>query len=73
MNFDIKKYIEGNVSFQYYKDKSLWYLTSNQFLFPVPIEDIGNATFNASDKSMLFMRYIRKHLELLNKEESVRG
>lgn len=65
---NIKDYIKGEVTFKFYKDKSLWYETSNNFLFPVPIEDIGNATFNASDKAMLFMRYIRKHLEIIEKE-----
>lgn len=33
--------------------------------FPVPISDIGNATFLAFDKAILFMRYIRKHLAML--------
>lgn len=63
---DIKDYIKGQVEFQYYKDSTLWYLTSNNYLFPVPISDIGNATFNNRDKGILFMRYIRKQLELDN-------
>lgn len=33
------------------------------FTFPVPIEDIGNATFNATEKGMLMMRYVRKHMK----------
>ena len=48
--------------FQYYRDGQLWYMVGD-FLFPVPIDDIGNATFKAEDKSILFMRYIRKHLK----------
>lgn len=36
----------------------------SKFIFPVPISDIGNATFNRSDKGILFMRYIRKHIAL---------
>jgi hypothetical protein len=36
------------------------------FEFPVPIADVGTATFLAEDKAILFMRYIRKHLELLD-------
>ena len=28
----------------------------------VPIEDTGDGVFNAEDKAMLFMRYIRKHI-----------
>lgn len=63
---DIKEYIKGECKFQFYKDSSLWYLTENNFLFPVPIQDIGNATFYYTDKGILFMRYIRKYLEFLN-------
>lgn len=42
-----------------------------EFEFPVPVSDIGNATFLAEDRAPLFMRYIRKHLELL--EEAKKG
>lgn len=59
----IKDHIVGNVKFQYYRDGQLYYKTEPGMLFPVPIEDIGNATFLAEDKAILFMRYIRKHLE----------
>ena len=52
------------VSFVKYFDGDLWYKTQCGFEFPVPIKDIGTATFLATDKAMLFMRYIRKHLSL---------
>lgn len=58
------------VNFQYYRDNSLWYSTEDGFVFPVPIEDIGNATFKAQDKAILFMRYIRKHLEVVEKKSN---
>jgi hypothetical protein len=62
----IKDHVQGEVHFQYYRDGNFWYLTTGtNFLFPVPIEDIGNATFLAVDKAMLFMRYIRKHMATL--------
>jgi hypothetical protein len=67
-DYNIKNLVKDNtVNFEYYRDGALWYKV-NDFFFPVPIEDIGNATFNASDKAILFMRYIRKHLETLAKE-----
>lgn len=50
------------VSFQFYRHGELWYKTECGFEFPVPVDDIGDATFLAQDKAMLFMRYIRKHL-----------
>lgn len=53
---------DQTVQFQFYRHGEMWYKTSNGFEFPVPIEDTGDGTFNATDKAMLFMRYIRKHL-----------
>lgn len=53
------------VTFTHYFDGNLWYETQDHFAFPVPISDIGNATFKATDYAPLFMRYVRKHLEML--------
>jgi hypothetical protein len=61
----LKDRVRGTVTFTHYFDGSLWYKTEDGFSFPVPVSDIGTATFLASDKAMLFMRYIRKHMELL--------
>ena len=47
--------------FEYKKD-NLWYKTEDGFEFPVPIEDIGDGIFKASEKAITLMRYIRKHL-----------
>ena len=33
------------------------------YIFPVPLSDIGDATLLATDKAMMFMSYIRKALE----------
>jgi hypothetical protein len=55
------------VRFSFYRDKELWYVTEDGFEFPVPIDEVGNATFLHEDKAILFMRYIRKHIELLDK------
>lgn len=51
------------VHFSFYRQRELWYVTDSGFEFPVPIEDVGDGVFLASDKAILFMRYIRKHLE----------
>ncbi len=45
-----------NIDPLYHEFGSVW-------LFPVPIEDIGDATFNSTEKAILFMRYIRKAQE----------
>jgi len=68
---DIKELVKDgkHVYFEFYRDGALWYQTEGrELLFPVPIEDIGNATFMAQDRAMLFMRYIRKHLKTLEDE-----
>jgi len=33
------------------------------YMFPVPLDDVGDATLEAEDKALIFMRYIRKALE----------
>ena len=64
---NIKEMVTGGktVTFKFYRDNQLFYETENGFEFPVPVEDIGNATFLAEDKALLFMRYIRKHSQFI--------
>lgn len=57
----------GNmVSFLHYRKGQLWYVTDCGFEFPVPIDDVGDATFLAKDKAIIMMRYIRKHLTTIS-------
>jgi len=54
----------------FYSDGELWYRTDSGFEFPVPVLDrteVGVATFQAEEKALLLMRYIRKHLEYIEK------
>lgn len=63
---ELKFYVQGKSEFQYYRDSQLWYRTQfGSLVFPVPIEDVGSATFNRIEKSSLMMRYIRKYLKEL--------
>ena len=57
------------VTFEFYRKGELWYTTECGFKFPVPISDTGDGTFLKSDKAMLFMRYIRKQIDEVQKEE----
>jgi len=62
----IKELVQNRiVHFVEYRKGNLWYTISGDedFIFPVPIEDTGDGIFKSSDKAILFMRYIRKHLE----------
>lgn len=69
---DLKDMVKGDkvVEFVHYKDSELWYRTECGFEFPVPIGDTGNATFLARDRAMLFMRYIRKHVAMLEQAKA---
>ncbi len=69
----LKEMVSGPATFSFYRDGELWYTTHDGFKFPVPITDIGTATFNAEEKGILMMRYIRKHQDKLQKarEESL--
>jgi hypothetical protein len=64
----LKEMINNNqkVQFVFYRDGELWYETECGFRFPVPISDVGTATFLAQDRAILFMRYIRKQLSTLD-------
>lgn len=61
----LKELVAGDkqVHFQFYRKGELHYMTDDGFNFVVPVSDAGDATFLASDRAMLFMRYIRKQLE----------
>jgi hypothetical protein len=66
---DIKEIVKDNtVSFAKYRQGVAYYVvrvpsTGTDHMFPVPLEDIGDATLLAQDKAIVFMRYIRKALE----------
>lgn len=75
----IKDMVKDNfVSFTHYHDGDLWYELEYydefedtvKFAFPVPISDIGGATFHAGDRAMLFMRYIRAQMKVLAAKET---
>jgi hypothetical protein len=62
-------HVRGSSRFLYFKDGELWYQTEDTGLkFPVPVSDAGTATFNAQEKSLLLMRYIRKWKDVCEHE-----
>ncbi len=64
---DLKTIVKNNsVSFSHYRKGHLYYnveVEGKSYSFPVPIDDIGDATFLNQDKAMIMMRYIRKALK----------
>lgn len=67
MVYNLKDNVKGYSAFQYCRDGSLWYMTQENLLFPVPLSDTDGATFLAKEKSIFFMRWIRKYLDELTK------
>ena len=67
----LKDMVKGDkkARFAYYRDQALHYETEDGFVFPVPISETGSATYNAEERAMLLMRYIRKHLEVLSRSK----
>lgn len=45
--------------------QELWYVCNDGFEFPIPLDDTKGAEFKAEDKGMFFMRWIRKHMSLI--------
>lgn len=70
MNYNIKDMVKNGkkVTFVKFRKGELIYTTECGFEFPVPVNDTGDGVFNATDKAMLFMRYIRKHITNINAE-----
>jgi hypothetical protein len=51
--------------FVHFREGNFIYQTEDGFQFPVPLTDIGTATLLAEDKAIFFMRWIRRHLEVM--------
>jgi hypothetical protein len=75
MRYNLKEMVVENkrVKFDFYREGNLWYKTETGFVFPVPIDDTGSAIFLAEDRAILFMRYIRKHIDFLAKAEEAQA
>lgn len=57
---------ENSAFFAYLRQKMAYYIVQGPdgtYVFPVPLEDLGDATLNNSEKTVFMMRYIRKALE----------
>lgn len=68
MEKKIIDYVKGKkAKFTHYSDNELWYNVEG-LSFPVPLKEIGPTTILGEDKAITFMRYIRKHLKLIEEE-----
>lgn len=66
---NIKDIVKDNhVRFLRYRQGVMYYSVAipgkpDEHMFPVPLADVGDATLNAHDKAIIFMRYIRKAID----------
>ncbi len=55
---------DNNLRFVRYRQGIAYYgvtvPAAGAYLFPVPLDDIGDATLELEDKAILFMRYIKQ-------------
>jgi hypothetical protein len=64
---DIKEMVKDNrkARFVFFRDGALHYETEDGFIFPVPVDDAGSATFGVEERAILLLRYIRKYLAVV--------
>ena len=64
---NIKDIVKDNiVYFDYYRSGTMYYLVrvnEINYSFPVPLDDVGNASLLRKDKAITYMRWIRKALK----------
>lgn len=49
--------------FTHYREGTFYYVTDSGFHFMIPLDDVDGATLLAEDKTIFFMRWIRKQFE----------
>ena len=70
MGDDTKSYINSlvrdnkKVRFVSYREGHFIYSCEDGFQFTVPLSDLGTSTLLNEDKALLFLRYIRKQIEI---------
>jgi hypothetical protein len=65
---------DNRVKFEFFRSGNFYYtvtIPQHVYEFPVPVEDIGNATIHSYDKAITFMRWIRKAIEDKTIQEKV--
>ncbi|MBC7996398.1 MAG: hypothetical protein IAF58_00535 [Leptolyngbya sp.] len=69
MNLTLKQLVKNTVAeFVCYRDGELWYkIEPFKFEFPVAIKDTGTGIFPAQVKGIVLMRWVRKHLEKIQR------
>ncbi len=70
----IKEMVAGkSVKLMHFCQDELWYVTEDGFEFPVPLSETGSAKWLPEDKAILFMRYIKKHVDFLANQREIQA
>ena len=64
----LKTRVKDRVKFKYFHDNTLYYECVDGFTFPIPVNETTNEqgaspVFQAEDKAIFFMRWIRKAMD----------
>lgn len=59
---------DKKANFVHYRAGLLLYETEDGFQFSIPLEDTGEAEFKSQHKALELMRWIRKQVDLIQKE-----
>lgn len=60
----VSDHVKGNSILEYFREGIFYFKTDDTgFKFQIPLNDIEGATLYAKDKSIMFMRWIRKQME----------
>jgi hypothetical protein len=62
----LKQRVKGAVTFVKLVNSEVWYVCNDGFEFAIPLEDTVGGEFTAKDDGTFFMRWISKHMKMLD-------
>ncbi len=57
-------------TFSHFKDGDFWYELNSGFIFPIPLSDLDGAGLGNQEQASHLVRYIRKHIEMLENQQT---
>jgi len=70
---NVKDHVSGGQKafLKFYRGGILYYQTEKGLMFEIPISDCGDACFNAEERAITLMRWIRKQIDAIKQGEVV--
>ena len=64
MNYKLKELILEKAVMRYVDKEDAWFITDKTgFLFPVPLNEIGDAVLHSTEKGITLMKWIKRHIK----------